>query len=59
MKQSHNINTRGNNNLLKLDKVKIASGRRSFKLAGAVFSNELPSIVRLETSLAKFKHALV
>ena len=59
MKQSHNINTRGNKNLLKLDKVKTASGRRSFKLAGAIFFNELPSIVRLETSLAKFKHALV
>ena len=49
MKQSHNINTRGNKNLLKLDKVKTASGRRSFKLAGAVLFNELPSI----------KHALV
>ena len=41
-KQAHKINTHGNNNLLKLEKIKTASGHKLFKIAGALLFNDLP-----------------
>ena len=43
---SHTINTRGNNSLLKIPKVRTSAGRKSFKFLGASTFNELPKDIR-------------
>ena len=44
---SHELNTRNKNNLLKLPKVKLEFGRKSFKFQGAKVFNELPLSLRI------------
>ena len=52
----HSSNTRGNNSLLRIEKVRSENGRKSFKVAGALTFNDLPVKIRNETSITKLKH---
>ena len=54
-KFDHGKNTRGNNSLLKLPKVKTESGRSMFSFQGALIFNTLHESHRNEVSLANFK----
>ena len=51
---THGKNTRGNNNLLRVPKVRTENGRKSFKFQGVVCFNELPSHIRGEVSYVRF-----
>ena len=54
----HSINTRNKNKLLKLPKVKLQFGKKSFKFQGAKVYNELPLSIRKCENLEHFKTLL-
>ena len=54
-KNSHEKNTRGNNSLLKIPKVRTEVGRKTFAFQGARRFNQLDASARNETSILKFK----
>ena len=55
---SHIYNTRGNNRILTLPKVKSENGRKSFEFSGAKLFNNLPTDLCNEQSLVIFKNRL-
>ena len=57
-KRSHGCNTRGNNSLLEIPKIRTETARKMFRSKGAVLFNTLPSIIREEESLIIFKRKL-
>ena len=54
-KNSHEKNTRGNNSLLKIPKVRTEVGRKTFAFQGARRFNQLDASARNETSILKFR----
>ena len=53
---SHSQNTCGNNVNLSLPKVKTEAGRKSFAYQGTIILNKLPSDLKTEQSLLRFKN---
>ena len=53
-----NFNTRNNNAMVKIPKVKLESARKSFSFQGAVIYNGLPKEIRTERDFTKFKSML-
>ncbi len=51
----HNINTRNNGENVVLPKVKTESGRKSFMFQGAKLFNSIPTILKEELSIIKFR----
>ncbi len=51
----HNINTRNNGKNVVLPKVKTESGRKSFMFQGAKLFNSIPTILKEELSIIKFR----
>ena len=54
----HERETRNQNLLLKLPKIKLEKGRQSFSYAGAKLYNDLSRLIRQEKSFSKFKNTL-
>ena len=53
---AHGMNTRGNNNLITVPKVRTEIGKKSFSFQGTVIFNKLPRAIREEISYTKFIH---
>ena len=53
---AHGMNTRGNNNLITVPKVRTETGKKSFSFRGTVIFNKLPRAIREEISYTKFIH---
>ena len=58
MIRKHRIDTRNNGNLIKLPRVKIEFGKKSFKFQGAKIYNNLPIDLREEEDIAIFKRKI-
>ena len=58
MIRKHRIDTRNNGNLIKLPRVKIEFGKKSFKFQGAKIYNNLPIDLREEKDIAIFKRKI-
>jgi len=54
----HTKNTRGNNSLLKLPRVKLEFERKGFYFFGAKVYNELPNEIRQLSEFESFKKSL-
>ena len=58
VRQNHSINTRGNNSLLTLNKVRTEAGRSTFFFQGALLFNQLNEELRNETDFTSFKNGI-
>lgn len=56
---SHSQNTRGNNTLLKLPRIKIEFERKGFYFSGAILYNKLPRELQNQNDFKSFKKLLV
>ena len=55
---AHNYSTRGNHSMLNLPRMKFEAGRKSFRFQGALIFNSLPSKIRNEVSILRFRNRL-
>ena len=55
---NHRINTRGNNSMVIIPRVKTEAAKKSFSFQGSKIFNELSNELRVEQSLVAFKNKL-